>query len=43
MEAGGKNKTKEQITGIKDAYLVTDDIEIGTGNKVPLWLLGFLY
>jgi hypothetical protein len=22
---------------------VSDDLEIGIGNKIPLWLFGFLY
>ncbi|GAH48766.1 unnamed protein product, partial [marine sediment metagenome] len=29
--------------GTKNAYLVTDDIEYGFDNKIPLWLFGFLY
>jgi hypothetical protein len=43
FEVGGKNKTKKQIKDLKNAYLVVDDIEIGSGNKIPLWLFGFLY
>jgi predicted AAA+ superfamily ATPase len=26
-----------------DVYLVVDGIEVGDGNKIPLWLFGFLY
>jgi len=26
-----------------DSYIISDDIEIGSGNKTPLWLFGFLY
>lgn len=32
-----------QIKGLSNAYLVKDQIEIGTGNSIPLWLFGFLY
>ena len=43
FEIGGKTKKKKQIEGIPNAYLVKDDIEIGTDNTLPLWLFGFLY
>jgi predicted AAA+ superfamily ATPase len=43
FEIGGKNKTSKQIKGIENSYVVTDDIEIGHKNKIPLWLFGFLY
>jgi len=43
FEVGGKNKNAEQIKGIKNAYLALDKIEIGAGNKIPLYLFGFLY
>ena len=43
FEVGGSNKNFSQIAGIPDSYLVVDDTEIGFGNKIPLWLLGFLY
>jgi predicted AAA+ superfamily ATPase len=43
VEIGGKNKGFEQIKDISNSYVVADDIEIGFGNKVPLWLFGFLY
>jgi uncharacterized protein len=41
FEVGGKGKS--QIENIPDAYIVVDDIEFGVGNKIPLWLFGFLY
>ena len=28
---------------ISDSFIAYDDVEIGTGNKIPLWLFGFLY
>jgi predicted AAA+ superfamily ATPase len=43
VEIGGKNKDFKQIKEIENAYVVADDIEIGYGNKLPLWLFGFLY
>jgi uncharacterized protein len=43
FEIGGKNKNGNQIAGIDKAYIVADDIELGLGNKIPLWLFGFLY
>ena len=43
FEIGGKNKSFEQIKDEPNSYVVADDIEIGFGNKIPLWLFGFLY
>ena len=43
FEVGGKNKGREQIMGLKDAYLALDHLEYGFGNKIPLWLFGMLY
>ena len=43
FEVGGKNKGLKQIKDIEDSYVVADNIEIGFGNKIPLWLFGFLY
>jgi len=43
FEIGGKNKTKKQIKNIENSFIVQDDIEIGKGNVIPLWLFGFLY
>jgi len=43
FEIGGKNKGAGQIKMVKDSFLAIDDIEIGTGNKIPLWLFGMLY
>ena len=43
FEVGGKSKSFEQIKELKNAYVAADDIEIGLGNKIPLWLFGFLY
>jgi predicted AAA+ superfamily ATPase len=43
IEIGGKNKDNRQVRNFKNAYVFTDDIEIGNNNRIPLWLLGFLY
>ncbi len=43
FEVGGKNKTQKQIAGIENTFIVSDNIEFGVGNKIPLWLFGFLY
>ena len=43
FEIGGKNKSFKQIKDIKDSFVVADDVEIGIGDKIPLWLFGFLY
>lgn len=43
FEVGGKGKNFEQIKDLENSYLALDDIETGGGNKIPLWLFGFLY
>ena len=43
FEVGGKNKKHQQVSGIKDSYIVKDDIEYGYGKDVPLWTFGLLY
>ena len=43
FEVGGKGKTFKQIADLPDSYVVNDDVEVGFGNKIPLWLFGFLY
>jgi predicted AAA+ superfamily ATPase len=40
---GGKNKSFKQIKDLPHSYVVADNIEVGFGNKIPLWLFGFLY
>ncbi len=32
-----------QIKDLPDSFVAADDVETGYGNKIPLWLLGFLY
>ena len=43
LEVGGKNKTTTQVKHLDHFLIASDDIEIGAGNKVPIWLFGFLY
>ena len=43
IEVGGKRKNYSQIKNMPQSYLAIDDIEIGSGNRIPLWLFGFLY
>ena len=43
FEVGGKKKWFLQIADLSDSYVVSDNIEIGYGNKIPLWLFGFSY
>ena len=43
FEVGGSGKGFDQIKDVKDSYVAADDIEVGFGNKIPLWLFGFLY
>ncbi len=43
FEIGGKNKSFKQIKDIPNSFIAADDIEVGFGDKIPLWLFGFLY
>ena len=43
FEIGGKNKGFEQIKNLNNSFVVADNIEVGFGNKIPLWLFGFIY
>ena len=43
FEVGGKSKNQEQIKGMKNAYIVKDDIEYGYQNTIPLWAFGLNY
>ncbi len=43
FEVGGRSKSFKQIANIPDSYVVVDDEETGLGNRIPLWILGFLY
>ncbi len=43
FEVGGKGKGFSQIKDIPDSFVVADEIEMGFGNKIPLWMFGLLY
>ena len=43
FEVGSKNKDFKQIAGVPNSFVASDDIEVGFGNKIPLWLFGFIY
>lgn len=43
FEVGGSRKGLNQIKDIPDSFVAADDIEYGFGNKIPLWMFGFLY
>jgi uncharacterized protein len=43
FEVGGLKKNNKQIEGLKNAFLVKDELEYPVGNAFPLWIFGFLY
>lgn len=43
FEVGGRSKTSKQIKREKRAFVVSDEIEVGMGSKIPLYLFGLLY
>jgi predicted AAA+ superfamily ATPase len=43
FEIGGAKKGFNQIKDVENSFVVADDIEVGYGDKIPLWLFGFLY
>ncbi|MCF6298114.1 MAG: hypothetical protein L3J08_09075 [Flavobacteriaceae bacterium] len=43
FEIGGKGKSSKQIKGIKNSFIVRDDMEVGSLNIIPLYLFGLLY
>lgn len=43
FEIGGRKKGRQQIEDIENSYVVSDDIEFGNIDKIPLWMFGFLY
>lgn len=43
FEVGGKGKSFKQIKDLSNSYVAADNIEVGFGNKIPLWLFGLLY
>jgi len=43
VEVGGKSKDFLQIKDMPNSFVAADDIKVGNGNKIPLWLFGFVY
>jgi hypothetical protein len=43
FEVGGAGKGFQQIKDLPDSFVAADDVAFGFGNKIPLWLFGFLY
>ncbi len=43
FEIGGNNKDFHQLKNQQQGYLAIDDIEVGFGKKIPLYLFGLLY
>lgn len=43
FEVGESGKTYKQIANLPNSYILADDTEYAVGNKIPLWLVGFLY
>lgn len=43
FEVGGQGKKFDQIKDIPNSFLAVDDTEVGFGNRIPLWMFGFLY
>ena len=43
FEIGGADKDFAQIADMPNSYILADDIEYPSGNKLPLWIIGFLY
>lgn len=43
FEVGGMQNTFDQIADLPDSYLAIDNVEVGNGNRIPLWLFGCLY
>ena len=43
FEVGGKSKGFSQIKDIENSFVASDGLEVGIGNKIALWMFGFLY
>lgn len=43
FEIGGPAKTFEQIKDVPNSFLGIDGLEIGSRNRIPLWMFGLLY
>ncbi len=43
FEIGGKGKGSRQLAGNPNGFVLADDIEMGIGKRIPLWMMGLLY
>lgn len=43
FEIGGANKSLKQLKGQSQSYAALDDLVVGDGLRVPLWMFGMLY
>lgn len=42
IEVGGMRNSYSQVKDMANSWLAVDEAEIGHGNRIPLWLFGFL-
>ena len=40
FEVGDPDKTFKQIANVPDSYILADNLEYASGNKLPLWMVG---
>jgi hypothetical protein len=43
FEIGGAQKTLKQLAGNPKGYAAIDDVVVGDGRRIPLWLFGMGY
>jgi hypothetical protein len=43
FEIGGRGMSESQLNGVKNGYVIADDLVYGSGSTIPLYLFGFLY
>jgi hypothetical protein len=43
FEVGGPSKKARQLPSCEPGFVLADGIDIGTANRIPLYLIGFLY
>lgn len=43
FEVGGPDKTFKQIADVPDSYILADNLEYASGNKLPIWIVGMTY
>ena len=43
IEVGGRSKDGKQIADVDNSFIASADEEYVLGNKIPIWLFGFLY